>query len=157
MSVRVGDRLPDTILRALDGRDLANQLGSAYLVITVDSDGRPRPCMLSAGELLAVDVRTLRAYLWPGTQTAGNLAARRRMLLCYVAPHTVYYVYGSPHELPAGETGGPGRFEITVESVYSDLHKGMPVRNGIVFGLEDADSADVLAGWQLQLDQLRSH
>src|SRR4029450_7350934 len=53
MAKLLGDRLPETVLRAFDGHDLEAKVGPAHLLVTVDPDGTPRPRMLSAGELLA--------------------------------------------------------------------------------------------------------
>ena len=63
MAKSLGDRLPQTVLRAFDGNDLEAKVGPAHLLVTVDPDGSPRPCMLSAGEVLAPDDRRLRVLL----------------------------------------------------------------------------------------------
>ena len=89
MSKPIGERMPTDVLAALDGSDLEAEVGRAYLLVTTDPDGAPRPCMVSAGELLAVDDRRLRVALWPGTRTGSNLARGGPVLLCFVAPGTV--------------------------------------------------------------------
>ncbi len=55
----VSERLPESCRKFFDGRDLETKFGYAHLVATVDADGSPNLCMLSAGEILAVDERTL--------------------------------------------------------------------------------------------------
>lgn len=154
MTKRVGDRLPEAILAAFDGRGLEDKIGPAYVLMTVDPDGAPRPCMLSAGEILAVDDRHLRVSLWPRTNTSRNLAAGSPALLCFVAPGTVLYVRGRPRALGASETTRLERFEIAVESVESDEHAGMPVTETITFSIGEADPAEVAAGWRVQLADL---
>jgi hypothetical protein len=74
MSKVIGDRLPDEITRAFDGRDLGSKIGPAHLLVTTDEDGMPRPCMRSAGEVLATGDDRLRLILWTGSTTCRNLA-----------------------------------------------------------------------------------
>ena len=156
MAKTLGDRLPGTVLRAFDGRDLEAKVGPAHLLVTVDPDGSPRPCMLSAGELLAADDRRLRVLLWTGTGTARNLAGGGRVLLCYVEGSEVVYVKGDPRPLPAQGRGGFERFEIQVRVVETDRHAGLPVTGGITFGVDGGDRAKVARGWERQLAALRA-
>jgi len=154
MSKEIGDRLPAEILEALDGEGLEEKIGPAHMLLTADEDGTPRPCMLSAGELLAVDDRRLRVALWPRTRTAENLARGGRAVFCYVAPHTVLYVRGTTSRVV--DADGPLEcFELRVESVESDEHAGMPVTSGITFAIERGDPARVVEAWRRQLDPLR--
>lgn len=155
MTKRVGDRLPGPVMEALDGEDLERKIGPAYLLVTVDRDGSPRPCMLSAGEVLAVDDRRLRVALWPRTNTARNLAAGGPTLFCYVAPETVLYVRGRPNSLGTSEATRLEQFEIEVDSVESDAHAGMPVTQAITFSVGSSDPADVAEAWRKQLEGLR--
>ncbi len=155
MSEPIGDRLPKEILRAFDGEDLERKVGPAALLITTDEDGTPRPCMLSAGEVLAPDDRRLRVALWPGTRTARNLARGSRALLCFVAPGTVLYVKGRARPLDPSASTGLERFEVAVEAVESDLHAGMPVTQGIAFAVEGRDVGRVVEAWRRQLAALR--
>src|SRR6266511_2702778 len=74
MSKLVSDRLPERITRAFDGQDLESKIGPAHLLVTTDQDGTPRPCMLSAGEVLATGDDRLRLILWTGSTTCRNLA-----------------------------------------------------------------------------------
>ncbi len=154
MTVTVGDRLPPRILEAFDGRSLESKIGPAYLLVSVDPDGTPRPCMLSAGEIVAVDDRTLRLGLWPGTRTSSNLARGSPALLCFVAPGDVLYVKGSVRALDPVPDRKLARFELHVESVESDLHPGMPVTAGIAFAVESGTPQEVAASWRSQIDSL---
>lgn len=153
MAKQIGDRLPAEILEAFDGQRLDEKIGPAHFLLTADEDGTPRPCMLSAGELLAVDERRLRVALWPRTHTAANLARGGSAVFCYVAPGSVLYVRGSTARIDAN--GSPLQcFELRVESVESDAHAGMPVTHGIEFGLDRGDAASVAEAWQRQLAPL---
>lgn len=156
MTKQVGDRLPEQVLRTFDGEDLERKIGPAYVLLSVDPDGSPRPCMLSAGEILAVDDRRLRVALWPGTRTSTNLASGGPVLLCFVAPDTVLYVRGRSRTLGASETTRLERFEIEVGSVESDAHAGMPVTQTITFSVGSANPAEVAETWRRQLADLRA-
>ena len=156
MSRLLGDTLPDDLVAALDGTGLAGEVGQAYLLVTSDEDGTPRPCMLSAGELLAVDRRRVRVALWAGSRTSANLARGGRALLCHVAPRTVVYVRGPVRALDTGPDFDLDCFELAVASVESDEHHGMPVTTGITFGVEGEDPAAVVASWERQLARLRA-
>ena len=154
MSKPIGNTLPEDVVAALDGSDLERKIGPAHFLLTGDEDGAPRPCMLSAGEILALDGRTLRFALWPGTRTSANLERGAAAVFCYVAPGTVLYARGTTRPLP--DADGPLRcFELHVESVESDAHAGMPVTSGIEFAVERGDSASVAETWERQLDPLR--
>jgi hypothetical protein len=156
MSKLIGDALPRELVAALDGTDLARKLGPAYLLVTSDEDGTPRPCMLSAGETLALDGRRLRVALWRGSRTSTNLARGGRALFCHVAPRTVVYVRGPVRALDAGPDVDLDCFELAVESVESDDHVGMPVTTGITFAVERDERAAVVEAWERQLAGLRA-
>jgi hypothetical protein len=156
MSKLVGDTLPKEILEAFDGESLERKLGPAYILVTSDPDGTPRPCMLSAGEILAVGDRILRFALWPRGSTPANLARGGRALFCYVAPRTVIYVRGHARPLGGADAGGLACFELEVDSVEADDHAGMPVTSGISFAVERGDPADVIDAWRKQLAALRA-
>lgn len=155
MSKLIGDRLPQELLDAFDGEELERKIGPAYLLLTADEDGTPRPCMLSAGEILAVDDRTLRFALWSGTRTSANLHRGARGLLCHVAPGSTLYVRGGTRRIEPATATTLECFELAVESVESDAHTGMPVTSGISFAVERSDPADVAEAWRRQLDPLR--
>jgi hypothetical protein len=154
MSRLIGEELPAEILAAFDGEELDRKLGPAHLLVTTDPDGTPRPCMLSAGEVLAPDERHLRFALWSGSRTCRNLARGGTALFAYVAPGAVLYVRGPVRPL-AGETpSGIAFFGLEVATVESDAHAGMPVTSGIAFTVERPGTDEVLAGWRAQLAAL---
>jgi hypothetical protein len=155
MSKLIGDRMPEEMVRALDGTDLEAKVGPAHMVLTSDRDGTPRPCMVSAGELLAVDDRRLRLVLWSGTRTGANLARGGTALVCYVTVGTVLYVRGTSRALPDVHVRGMDCFEIEVRSVESDVHPGLPVTGGLRFGLERMDRDSLVERWRSQLATLR--
>lgn len=156
MSKLIGDTIPTELADALDGERLDRKVGPAYLLVTADEDGTPRPCMLSAGEVLAVGERRLRFVLWKGSRTCANLERGARALFCHVAPRTVVYIRGPVRSLTAVPPINLDCFELEVESVESDDHAGMPVTTGISFAVERGDPAAVVDAWRRQIEALRS-
>jgi len=156
MSKLIGDTLSKDLVEALDGTGLQAKVGPAYLLVTSDEDGTPRPCMLSAGELLAVDGRHLRLALWRGSRTCANLARGGNVLFCHIAPGEVVYVRGPVRTLVPDPGLNLDCFELEVASVESDDHAGMPVTTGITFAIERDDPAVVVAAWERQLAGLRA-
>ena len=156
MAKLLGNQLPGEVLDAFDGRDLEQKIGRAYLLVTVDDDGTPRPCMLSAGEVLVPDDRHIRVMLWPGTTTSKNLARGERALFCYIAPGTVIYAKGPARSLGPGPGSKLERFELEVDTVESDIHQGMPVKETVVFEVATMDPSKVASEWARQLEILAS-
>ena len=138
-----------------DGANLEEKVGLGFLLISVDEDGSPRPCMLSVGEVLVTDSRTVRLGLWPGTRTVTNLARGGSTLFCFVTAGAVTYVgsHARPLQEPADAT--VSCFELSVDSVSTDLHAGMPVTAGITFAVEEPAFATVLSSWAGQLNDVR--
>jgi hypothetical protein len=110
--------------------------------------------MLSVGDLVAVDDRTLRVALWPGTRTGGNLSRQAATMLCSVMPGSVRYVRARPSRLAAGADAPVECFELEVLSVHDDKHEGMAVTSGITFALDGLSTESVVASWRDQLDTL---
>jgi hypothetical protein len=151
----VGESLPPIVLEALDGRNLEEKIGPVFLLITTDVDGSPRPCMVSAGEVIAVDYARFRVALWPTSHTSANLSRGSSALFCFVAENAAFYIRGSSRVLGRSDSSGLEGFEIRVESVESDTHSGMPIREGITFSLDGVTATDVSERWAVQLAGLR--
>ena len=157
MSKFLGNRLPSEVVDAFDGRNLDKKVGSGYLAATFDEDGEIRFCMLSAGEILVVDERMLRIGLWAGTRSSKNLKRGSPLNLCFVAPSTVLYIRGSAKELDAHTSGlRIDGFEVTVESVTSDAHTGLPVTHSIGFACKEIDEATLVREWEAKLQFLQA-
>jgi hypothetical protein len=151
-----GDRLPDELVHALDDEALDGADQPAFLLVTTDEDGTPRICMVSAGELLVRDERTLRVALWRGTRTAHNLGHGGTALLGAVSPGSVIYVRAEPARLAVPEATSLECFELTVTGVEADVHAGMPVTSGITFRPDEPDHAATVADWRRQRELLAS-
>lgn len=146
------DRLPAELVRALGDEALDPPDQPAFLLVTTDADGSPRISMVSVGELLVRDDRTLRVALWPGTRTAANLARGGTALLGAVSPGSVVYVRVRPSPLVV-----PAElecFELTATEVRADAHAGMPVTSGITFRTEEPGHAAAMASWRRQRELL---
>jgi hypothetical protein len=154
MAGQPADILPAELVHALDERRLSDPDQPAYLLVTTDPDGAPRISMLSAGELLARDERTLRVALWPGTGTAANLSRGGAALVGLIAPGLVVYVRTQPVPLRVPETARLECFELTATGVKADAHPGMPVTSGIAFRVPEPDRPAAVAAWRRQRDLL---
>jgi hypothetical protein len=152
MDELLDDRLPAVLVRALSDEALDPPDQPAFLLLTTDKDGAPRISMVSAGELLVHDERTLRIALWPGTNTARNLGRGGTALLGAVSPGSVVYVRLRPERLV-----GPAQlecFELTAIGVRADAHAGMPVTTGIMFRTEEPDHTTAVTTWRRQRELL---
>ncbi|MPZ82978.1 MAG: hypothetical protein GEV28_22330 [Actinophytocola sp.] len=156
MAQVVGEEIPDVVTATFDGTDLERKLGLGFVMVTVDPDGQARPCMVSAGEMLVLDRRTIRLGLWSGTSTSRNLAAGSAVLFCHVAEGVVYYLRGHARSLAADPEARLDCFELRVERVETDAHEGLPVTSGITFTVVDPDPPAVLAMWERQLAVIRA-
>ncbi|MDN3351155.1 hypothetical protein [Actinomadura sp. DC4] len=148
----MADRLPDELIRALGDATLAEAEQPAFLLVTGDEDGAPRISMVSAGELLVRDERTLRLGLWRGTRSAANLTRGGTALFGAVSPGSVIYVRLRPARLAVPEPAELECFELTVTEVRADAHAGMPVTSGITFRTDAPEQA--AADWRRQRELL---
>lgn len=148
----MADLLPDELIRSLGDTALAEAEQPAFLLVTADEDGAPRISMVSAGELLVRDERTLRVGLWRGTRSAANLARGGTVLLGAVSPGSVIYVRARPDRLVAPEAAELECFELTVTEVRADAHAGMPVTGGITFRTDTPEQA--ASDWRRQRELL---
>jgi hypothetical protein len=155
MSEWIGSELPKAVAEAFDGSDLERKIGTGHLLVTLDQDGTARPCMLSAGEVLAIDKNEMRLGVWRGTHTAANLASDRALIFCFVTAGNVLYIRGKSKALTPVESGSLAIFTLTVDSIESDFHAGMPVINGISFTVSAQRRQDVVVSWSQQLAELR--
>ena len=88
----LGTQLPDSVRQLLDGMDLAQREGLTFLLLTNDEDDWPQVAMLSVGEVVAIDARTLHAGLWLHSGTSKNLTRSGRATLVMIADGNGYYV-----------------------------------------------------------------
>ncbi|MGW2598832.1 hypothetical protein [Streptomyces klenkii] len=150
MSVRLGDRLPQSVQQLFAPSERERPEGQCFSLVTVDADGSPRPCMLSVGDLCPIGDRRLRAVVRPGSRTAANLGSGRSALLTLAAPPDVFHVRLTPARLPDAPGSPLARFEFTITSVDRDGHEGLPVTRPMWFAARPGRREDVLALWREQ-------
>lgn len=155
MSTLVGTSLPAPVLDVLAPEERLRPEGQCILLVTVDPDAQPRPCLLSVGELLAMDDRRLRTAVWPHSRTTANLDRGSPVLLVLAAPPDTFHVRAVPRRLPAAPGSPLARFELDVTSVEVDGHDGLPVTQPMWFAAREDHRAAVLAMWRDQLDVLQ--
>lgn len=148
------DRLPDALVRRLDGTGLEERHGESMRLCTVDADGWPHGAELSEAEVLAVGDRELRLCVWPASGTTANLRRSGRATLVLAHGGAVWEVRMQAAERPAPEAAPDlAYFRGTVESVREHRAKYAEVTSGTRYRLHDPSS--VLPRWEAQVAALR--
>ncbi|WP_285783134.1 hypothetical protein [Microbispora sp. NBRC 16548] len=124
--------------------------GQCLILTTVDADGQPRSCLLSAAELLVVDRQRLRAVVWPDSATAANMGRGSPVLLLIAAPPDVFHIRAEPRRLPSAPASSLARFELLITAVEVDVHAGMPVISVMRFAARPQLSDHILRTWREQ-------
>jgi hypothetical protein len=155
VSRRIGDALPDQLVEALAGTDLAGQVGRTYALLTADERGDVSVALLSAGEVIATDDRRLRIALWPGTTTTRNLQQTGRGTLASIEPEGSYYIRLEARRAADLQAASMNHavFDAHVTDVLSDDVSYAAIVSGIRFDLKDP--AAVVGRWQSTVDALR--
>jgi len=156
MSTVVGTTLPGPVLDVLAPEESLRPEGQCIVLVTVDPDGQPRPCLLSVGELLAMDDRRLRTAVWQTSRTTANLDRGSPALLVVAAPPDAFHIRTLPRRLPDAPPSPLARFELDVISVEVDGHDGLPVTQPMWFAAKDGYGPEVLAMWRRQHASLRA-
>jgi hypothetical protein len=122
MSTRVGHELPDDLLEALSGRDLAAVADRVVVVSTTDEGGFPHPALLSYFEVVAIDRRTIRLATYAESRTTRNATRDGRLTLIFVDAEFVYYVKGAVRQLAAAMRATPynAKLDVQVQEVLRD-------------------------------------
>jgi len=157
MTRSVGNQLPEAVGRLLDGSNLASREGLTFLLLTNDENDWPQVAMLSVGEIVAMDPRTLHIGLWLHSSTAQNLTRTARATLVVIADGNGYYVRVSARRQDDLDLGAEGRlayFVLTVEDVQEDSTDYATLTSGVVFKLKDPGM--VVPRWQHTVDALRA-
>jgi hypothetical protein len=143
VSESLGDRLPPSLLAALDEA----APGFTLVLVSVGTGGWPHLALLSVGEVLALDDRTLRLALWPASTATGNLASEPRVTLAAVVDGVSLSVRLTTR--PAGTlelpTGALAVFDATVAEARGDVAPYAVLESGIRFRL--TEPAETLQRW----------
>jgi hypothetical protein len=153
----LGNQLPEALQRLLDGSDLAHREGLTFLLLTNDDENWPQVAMLSVGELVAINPRTLHAGLWLQSGTSRNLTRSGQATLVVVANGSGYYVRLSARrgdDLDLGAEGRLAYFSLQVEDVQEDSTEYATLTSGVTFALKHP--AQVVPRWQHTVDVLRA-
>jgi hypothetical protein len=150
------DHLPPDLQARLSADTALARADRAFLICTVDGDGRPHPSMLSAFEVTARDAATLRLGTYASSRTSRHLAEDGRVTLMVVEPGAVYYVKGRARRLAASLACAPGvaKFEVRVEHVRADAADVREGAVGVVDGIRIARAAVQPAEVQAMLAEL---
>ncbi|HEX8969675.1 MAG TPA: pyridoxamine 5'-phosphate oxidase family protein [Chloroflexota bacterium] len=157
MTRSLGDQLPDGVRRLLDGSDLAAREGLTFLLLSTDEAGWPHLAMLSVGEVVAVDSRTVRVGLWLYSGTTRNLARSGRATLAVVADGNGYYLRAKARrgaDLDLGTEGRLACFALEIEDVEEDSADYASLTSGVTFRLKQPEQ--VIPRWQHTVDALRA-
>ncbi len=104
--------------------------------------------------MLALDDRTVRLALWPGSRTTGNLTRSGRGVLAFVHAGGAYSArLETCRAADLGPPAGLAVFEGRVAAVRRDEVAYAHLRSGITFDLPDP--AAVVARWRATIEELR--
>lgn len=156
MAWTIGEQLPPVLLELLDGRDLASKVGRAFLVVGVDEQGWPHCAMLSYGEAVALDARTLRLGLWDQSSTTRHLRRVGKATLCLADVGGVYYLKGEVIDLGPvlAEPALLAKLEFRICQVLQDGDPNGEVASGISYRSDEPEE-QLLTRWERQLEALR--
>lgn len=137
------ETLPDDLRARLSAEGAIARADRAFLVCTVDAEGRPHPSMLSAFEVVARDALTLRVGTYASSRTSRHLESDGRLTLMLVEPGVVYYIKGTARLVSPSLRCAPGvaKFAVTVQSVRADAADSREGAVRIVDGIRIARAA----------------
>jgi hypothetical protein len=156
MSKSLGSQLPPEVVAMLGGADLRAGSGHTFTLAVTGGDGWPNFALLSVGEVLATDDRTVRFALWPGSGMTAALTDSGKATMMIVGGDSVWYLHLTARR--GADIGGTGMhrayFECTVDEVLVDKVTYAKITSGISFELPDPET--VLARWQQTIDLVRA-
>jgi len=140
--------ISDDLLELLNGEHLEQKQHEVMLLMTVTEDGWPHNAMVSVGEVVALDKKTLRIALWPGTNTTQNCIRNGKAVLVAVYKGKVNYVRLSLKRIGIleGAKHPLERFSAVVASFKEDVAQYADITSGIRIQLKNAD--EVLTRWE---------
>ncbi|MDR9854202.1 pyridoxamine 5'-phosphate oxidase family protein [Paenibacillus sp. VCA1] len=147
--------ISDDLFELLDGERLDRKQHEAMMLMTVTDDGWPHNAMISVGEIVAFDKKTLRLALWPGTNTTQNCIRSGKALLVAVYKGKVNYVRLSLTRIGMAEEAKHPleRFSAVVASFKEDVAKYADITSGIQIQLKNPD--EVLTRWKETLKETK--
>jgi hypothetical protein len=157
VSTHLGSSLPPELVDYFSGDDLEAKVNQACVLVTLGADGFPHPCLVTAGELVAVGPDLLRVALYTESSATRNLRERGVGTLCHVNRGAAYYVKveASPVAVTDEALRGLAVFTLIPRQVLRDAEEGTRVTSGFRF----ADSAGPrarVAAWRAIVAALRT-
>jgi hypothetical protein len=150
-----GSALPACVCALLDGSDLEDKVSTVVLLATTSPDGWPNLAMLSPGEVLVTDPRTVRLALHATSGTCRTLIGSGRGLLSVVADGAAYRIRIRARHLPDPPVpGDDALFLAEVEQVTEDRVPYARLTHGIGYELQDPPGT--LVRWEAKLNRLRT-
>jgi hypothetical protein len=146
------DEWPPELRALFDGTLASAPPGFTVSLCTADANGRIRTALLSAGELLAFDARTLCFALWPTSRTAQAIAASNRVTITFVADAAFFQVQLDVRRVALDDVP-LACFVGTIESGEAQRVEYARLAGGISFEL--TDEAAVNARWREQIEWLK--
>lgn len=128
-------------------------IGRCGQLITIDQSGSPHAALLSFGEVIATDARTIRLGLPHDGISAEHLRRTPRALLSVVYGPVAYGVQGDVEPLPASSAVSQARFIMRVTGVTEDRPDGRHLTSGITYA-PSRRTREVLADWEQSLAAL---
>ncbi len=155
MSRSIGNAIPARLAPLFDGRDLRNNIGLTFLLLTAGEDGWPYVAMLSVGEVMASTDREVRLALWHGSTSTNNLTRTGQATLMLVHGAGSYYLRLAARRGPdlMVQRVPYAFFVTTVEDIQEDLVSYADLTTGISFTLKEPE--EVVARWQATVDAIR--
>jgi len=151
-SQTVFDEWPSDLRALFDGTLTGAPSGFTASLSAVDDSGRIRTALLSAGELLAPDARTLCFALWPSSRAARAIASGASATLAFVFDEAFHQVQIDARRVALDDVP----LACFVGSIESGEIQRVPyarLTGGITFELTDTEQ--VIARWREQLDWLK--
>jgi hypothetical protein len=149
MTYSSNEHLPESARLLLDGSELRGRAGQTFLLLTTDQAGWPHMAMLSVGEVVAIDARTLRAAVWLHSSTSNNLTRDGRGVLSFVVDgraYTVRLTATRVADLDPGSDGQLAQFIFEVRDVREDTADYAQLISGVTFRLNEPDR--VIPRWE---------
>lgn len=151
--------LPPAVRALLDGERLADKVGDTFLLSTSGSDGWPHLAMLSVGEVLVLDDRSLGLALHRGSGTTSALTASGRALMLVIVDRGAHRLLleVEPRRAPEAPPGsatlsGLAFFAASIVAHREDVAPYAELTGGVRFRLREP--AVVVERWQRQVAAL---
>jgi hypothetical protein len=148
--------LPAEVRALLDGERLAEKVGRTFLLATTGSDGWPHLAMLSVGEVLVLEDRSLGLALHAGSGSTAALVATGRALLLVIVEGAAHRLQLEVEHRPVPERAaaaaglqGLAFFAAAIVGHREDVAAYAELTSGVTFTLRDP--SEVVARWQAQV------